>query len=759
MDHRLFAGNPHRTSPVPGFAAAGGGRRPADAAALSGQRIGRFHIYRTIGSGGTSIVYQAFDTVENRAIALKVMHPHSDAAARRRFQIETQIASRLQHPHIVQTYQVGLFTEYDVGYIAMELVFGDTLADLLREVHQLNFAEACCFLAPIAEALDYAHREKLVHRDVKPSNILIRPSTVLDEHHILIASLDYPLVPLLTDFGIAWALDMPEITVAGRTVGSPVYMAPEQCSGAAPVDSRADIYALGLILYRCIVGKDLFTGTTAEILYKHVHLEFDVQSHDLQLVTVPQALLDLLQACLAKSPAERLQSTRELAQRLTDIGYGAEIGPSGWTERGDPEAATRTMPKLDALPWSLPTRDSRIAQFFRGRRRRWFPRPPAGATLSTILVFLVLAAASLLLVRSQSASSLYSVSPPDTARNSADQAAESPVAASEHGADEPSPPTPELPHIAAAPVLPRATPVLAPYAVVNAAEGINVRAGPGVGFPVLALMPNRELLSITGTDASRGWWEVDLSEHLNQTGLRGWISDDFVLTRNADAVIPLDPALAPAGTPVPAASAGDAAQASPASTAVPDSYLTLCRDFGLYAGFEEVFREFDALADFGCQTSIPTWGTILMQPFQWGDIFFMLQSRRVYVTFLLDDSTERRPRQTGADTGFFRYPAWDLFYVSPAEFNPPASDPGIAPGQEVPVADLNFFASLLNLVDERTANVNLSLRSRLGTPLGPPERAAVVVQTFERGFMLLVTPREEAAFILQLGKLQRIDIQ
>ncbi len=729
-------------APVRSLLSVGAGRR-AGADTLSGQRIGRFHIYRPIGSGGASTVYQAFDTVEDRAIALKVMHAHADEVARQRFQIETQIASRLQHSHIVQTYQVGTFTEHDVGYIAMELVFGDTLADLLRDVNQLNFAETCAFLAPIAEALAYAHSEKLVHRDVKPSNILIRPSTVLDQNHILMASLDYPVVPLLTDFGIAWALDMPEITVPGRTVGSPVYMAPEQCSGAFPVDSRADIYALGLILYRCIVGRDLFTGTTSEILYKHVHVEFDVRSRDLQLVTLPRSLLDLLQACLAKSPEARLQSAHELAQHLADIGRSAEIGPADWTAQGVPEAVTHTMPVLDTSPWLPQTLGSRTLALF--RMTRWRRSGHAsGGILTGLLLFLVLVASSLVLVRSQATSRLGVESATHGLLYSADRTGDLLPVASGNVGDGISASTPELPRIAAVPLLPQETPTLVPYAVVNTAEGVNVRAGPGVGFPVLALMPNLELLPITGVDTSRNWWEVDLSEHLKQTGLRGWVSDDFVLARNAGHVLPLDPVLAPA---------------LPASTAVPDSSLTLCRDFGLHVGFEEVFQEFNALADFGCQASVPSWSTMMMQSFQWGDIFFMLQLRRVYVTFLLDDGTERRPRPPGAETAFFRYPEWDFFYVSPEEFNASARDPGTASDQEMPEADLDFFAPILDSIDTRPARISVSLRSRLGTPLGPPAQVAAVVQTFEKGFMILVSPREEEPFIVQLGKLQRIDIQ
>lgn len=757
MDHRVPAGS-DPNSPLTQRTDAATGLGPVSSASLSGQRIGRFHIYRTIGSGGTSTVYQAFDTVENRAIALKVMHPNSDEVARRRFQVETQIASRLRHPNIVQTYQVGMFTEHDVGYIAMELVFGDTLADLLRNVNQLNFAEACCFLAPIAKALEYAHRGNLVHRDVKPSNILIRPSTVLDEHHILIASLDYPLVPLLTDFGIAWALDMPEITVAGRTVGSPIYMAPEQCSGAFPVDNRADIYSLGLILYRCVVGKDLFTGTTSEILYKHVHVEFDPGSPDMRLVTLPKSLLDLLQACLTKSPEKRLQTAQELKQLLTEIGHSTEIGPSGWIERGDPEAATRTMPELATSPWLGKTLGSKTLELFQWHRSSESRRTGLGF-VSLLLVLLVIAISSLLLAHSQSPFGAEQEGPTGLSTGPTSTSEQPAILdAGEETAKAPIP-TPELPRIAAVPVLPQLTPSSAPYAVVNSEEGVNVRAGPGIRFPVLALMPNMELLPITGISATRDWWEVDLSEQLNQEGLRGWVSHEFVLARNADRVIPLDPVLAPGGTPSPATRVPEAENTAPTPRFVPDSYVTLCRDFGLHAGFEEVFRDFNALAEFGCQASIPTWGAMLTQSFQWGDLFFSLQSRRVYVTFLLDDSAERRKTLPGAEIAFFRYPEWDFIYVGAEEFDSLAADPGVALGQEAPVAENNFFAPIIDLVDERSTSMDISLRSRLGAPLGPPERVAAVVQIFEKGSMILINPQDQVPYILQLGKLQRVDLQ
>ncbi len=140
----------------------------------------------------------------------------------------------------------------------MELVTGPSLSDLLERQGRLSSAEACALLAPIAEALHYAHTRGIIHRDVKPSNILLQAPSAARPHAVKMTGLEEPVVPLLSDFGIARALDAPELTSAGRTIGTPAFMSPEQCAGDEEIDGRADIYSLGAVLYRCLVRARAF---------------------------------------------------------------------------------------------------------------------------------------------------------------------------------------------------------------------------------------------------------------------------------------------------------------------------------------------------------------------------------------------------------------------------------------------------------------------------------------------------------------------
>ena len=720
--------------------------------ALVGQRIGRFHITRRIGRGGGSTVFQAYDAVAARDVAVKVMLPGADAVARQRFRNETDIASRLQHPNIVQTYQVGEFAEHDVGYIAMELVYGDTLADLVRKTHQISFVEACCLLAPIAQALAYAHAEKLVHRDVKPSNILLRPATVQDEHHILIASLDYPFVPLLTDFGIAWARDMPDITAAGRTVGSPAYMSPEQCAGALPVDHRTDIYALGLVLYRCIVGKELFVGTTAEVLYKHAHVEFDEDNADLQQVTLPAELRTLLRQCLAKDPDARMQSASELGTELDVIGASANIDPAELGQSGDPISVTQTMPQLDTSPWleksasDPPAASRRDARGLRGRP----------GTLAAGLAALALVIAGLVVSRSAVDWPRYlSALVP-----SAEPAAATPVPTAEPVLS--MGPTPELDNPPAVPMLPPpVSPTAQSYAYVNAAQGVNVRTGPGTEYPRVETRRFQERLSITGRDASGQWWEIDLSASLGQEGARGWVYGGVITEPNVQSVRPVR-RVSPMPTPVilpTATSPVPSPTAAPRATEVP-SFRVICRDFGPHPGFTELFEEFDGYEEFGCQSSISQTGPMIFQTFQWGDLFFLLDDNRVYVALVNDDTVNRRPAIAGAVTTFFRYHQWASVFVRPSDLAPPTPQASPTPEVEAPADALeDFFGYFLTRQAALTADRKVSLQDQLGAPLAPPQRVTGAIQSFAKGTLIWVEPDAEEAFIAQLGKLERIDVQ
>lgn len=314
---------------------------------LTGQTIAHYRLERRIGGGAMAFVYRATNLILDHTIALKVLMPGADIQTRERFRQEARTVSKLNHPHIVETFQVGQTSEDGIAYIAMQLVEGQSLSTLLERYQTLSVVDTASLLDPVTRALDYAHNLGVVHRDVKPSNILlgrVRPGT---PGSVQLSMLESPVIPLLSDFGIARALDSPELTNAGRTIGTPAYMAPEQCAGSREIDGRADIYSLGTVLYRCLVGRPPFVGTTTQILHAHVYEPLTIP--DEVVYNLPPVIVETLQSSLMKEIEQRYPTAKLMGDDLAMAAGRQVAAPVVATQDSAESGATRTM---EALPTS-----------------------------------------------------------------------------------------------------------------------------------------------------------------------------------------------------------------------------------------------------------------------------------------------------------------------------------------------------------------------------------------------------------------------
>lgn len=277
---------------------------------LVGRRLGKYQIESLIGRGGMAAVYRAHDTALNRAVAIKVLDPALaiDPNAVERFKREAVTAANLEHPAIVRVYDVE--QAGTLHYIAMRYVQGTTLREILRDNGALPLDVALRILDPIASALHYAHSHGVIHRDVKPGNILVEPDGTV----------------LLTDFGIARAADNAQssLTAVGHVMGTADYLAPEQISGR-PAEPRSDVYSLGVVLFEMLTGKPPFASDiTATVLYRQVHEKPPtLRQSNPRLPTDLQPIMDRV---LAKNPAVRYADPRDLVR---DLGAVARWLPNG----------------------------------------------------------------------------------------------------------------------------------------------------------------------------------------------------------------------------------------------------------------------------------------------------------------------------------------------------------------------------------------------------------------------------------------------
>ncbi len=265
---------------------------------LPGQ-IGPYEVRDRLGQGGMGVVYLGFDPMLDRPVAIKVLKV-PDEETRRRFLREARLAAKVHHPHIVSIYAVG---EHEGNpYLAMEFIAGRTMAQIIRDGGDVPLARKVHWLSELCAGLGHAHESGIVHRDVKPSNLLIAQSTGTLR---------------LLDFGIAHGNEASGMTMVGMIVGTPQYMSPEQITGQQ-VDFRSDIFSVGTVAYELLTGRQAFGGDNLYGVSKQIVGE---QPRPIESVVpdVPQALVRAIASCLQKDPATRAVSAKVLEREFLSI--------------------------------------------------------------------------------------------------------------------------------------------------------------------------------------------------------------------------------------------------------------------------------------------------------------------------------------------------------------------------------------------------------------------------------------------------------
>lgn len=316
---------------------------PAGSAAGGRQLHSRYRLIDPLARGGMAEVWEGVDEVLARPVALKLLHPHlaANESFRERFRREAVSAARLAHPNIVATFDTG--EDDGTAFIVMELVKGQTLRQLLEEKGALPPAAVVAVGTQIAEALHHAHGAGLVHRDVKPANVLVcdpEPGSTDAVPRVKVA-----------DFGIARAAtgDGADLTQPGALLGTAKYLAPEQIEGKPP-EARSDVYSLGVVLYELLTGRPPFVADT-EVATAMAHLHQDPLRPRQVRAGIPRSLDAVVTKAMAKDPQSRYQSASELGNALRAVDLDFD----------------------DAIPSVVrdPTPPSGIAPSFRQTERTW----------------------------------------------------------------------------------------------------------------------------------------------------------------------------------------------------------------------------------------------------------------------------------------------------------------------------------------------------------------------------------------------------
>ena len=278
---------------------------------------GRYELLEKIGDGGMAVVYKGKDKLLNRFIAVKILRPEftKDATFVENFKRESQAAAGLSHPNIVGVYDVG--REGNINYIVMELIDGQTLNKIIEEEAPMDYRKVIDISKQVAQALRVAHKNKIIHRDVKPHNIMITSDGVVK----------------LADFGIARAVNDTTLSTGSKIVGSVHYFSPEQARGNY-VDERSDIYSLGIVMYEMLTGKVPFDGDNpVSVALKHINEEI-IPPRELE-PGIPPALERCVMKATNKYQTKRYSSADELIQELDNISFVTDVVGTSIFESSD----------------------------------------------------------------------------------------------------------------------------------------------------------------------------------------------------------------------------------------------------------------------------------------------------------------------------------------------------------------------------------------------------------------------------------------
>ena len=478
---------------------------------LIGTTLGQYEIREQVGQGGMAYVFKAYQPSLNRFVAVKVLSPNfaEDADFTERFQREAQAVAHLNHPNILHVHDFGTQDHYN--YLVMRYVEGSkTLDDLIRD--GIPAQELINYILQVADALNYAHERGVIHRDVKPGNILIDDKWAL-----------------LSDFGLVKLTETAsQLTRTGTGMGTPAYMSPEQVAGLE-VDRRTDIYALGIILYRILTGTVPHNAPTPLAIMVKRRTEPITPPHQIKPDT-PESFEHVVMRSLATKPDERYSTATDFAEALRKA-------------KTDPAYREATL---------LHLRDETIVS-----RDKVLPFPSKRRNLSLIMggmaAIIVVAGALIFFLGSlitgddsPTAQSVTQIETPDNAQVSADITA----------TNTPVPPTDT----------PTPIPLGTPSALVQ--TDLEVRSGPGNEYTLVGYLPEGATAEITGRDKTRQWWQIKTS--LTSAGV-GWIQGgaDFAIVTDTDNVpIALAPPTSTATfTPIPPTS-------TPTVTPTPDTPIS-----------------------------------------------------------------------------------------------------------------------------------------------------------------------------------------